>query len=202
MEQNNQIDGQTEVKNPAPKTRRYGREILEVIKFALIAVAIVLPIRTFIAQPFIVSGSSMVPTFHDGEYLIIDELSYYLHEPVRDDVIVFRFPGNKESKTYFIKRIIGLPNETVVINQGKVTIKNADHPEGFELDETYINEKFLTSGTYELGADEYFVMGDNRNNSSDSRSWGKLEKHYIVGRAYLRLLPIKNIDYLPGAITR
>jgi signal peptidase I len=174
------------------------QNIIEFVKFALIAVIIVIPIRMYIAQPFIVSGSSMFPTFHDGEYLIVDELSYNLGEPKRYDPIIFHYP--KDHKKYFIKRIIGLPNETVIINNGIVTIKNNEFPEGFNLEEKYINEKFGTDGIYINNEDEYFVMGDNRNFSSDSRVWGKLTSDLIVGRAYLRLLPLNRISYLPGNI--
>lgn len=172
--------------------------VIEFVKFAIIALIIVVPIRMFIAQPFIVSGSSMFPTFHDGEYLIIDELSYNLGEPHRQDVVVFRYPKNP--KKYFIKRVIGLPNETIIIKDGKITIKNSEFPEGFQLEENYINEPFGTTGTYTNGEDEYFVMGDNRNFSSDSRAWGQLPGKLMVGRAYLRLLPISNVSFLPGKI--
>src|SRR3989344_8155579 len=95
----------------------------ELARFALMAIAIVVPIRIFIAQPFFVSGSSMVPTFQDGQYLIIDEISYRFREPVRDEVIVFKYP--KDTTKFFIKRIIGLPNETLTIHGNKVMIKNA-----------------------------------------------------------------------------
>lgn len=201
MEQNNQTPESVLESKPQNKIKKYKKDIIDILKFAFIALLIVLPIRMFIAQPFIVSGSSMVPNFHDKEYLIIDELSYYLHSPRRDDVVVFHYPYNTSKKPlYFIKRIIGLPGETVILNEGKVTIKNADNPEGFKKDEFYINEPFTTSGTYTLGTDEYFVMGDNRNASSDSRVWGVLEKKHIVGRAYVRLFPLSKMSYLPGAI--
>lgn len=172
--------------------------ILEFLKFAIIAAVIVLPIRMFVAQPFIVSGMSMFPTFDDGEYLIIDELSYHFRKPIRNDVVVFHYPKNE--KQYFIKRIIGLPNETVLIKDGVVTIKNQEFPEGFVLEENYLNEKFSTNGIYTNGANDYFVMGDNRNHSSDSRIWGKVSKDLIVGRAYVRLLPIAHAAFLPGKV--
>ncbi len=145
--------------------------IVEIIRFSIIALLIVIPIRMFVAQPFIVSGASMENTFHTGEYLIIDQVSYQLHDPERGDVIVFRYP--KDPSKFFIKRIIGLPGETVTIEGAEVIIKNDTTPEGFALDEFYIksmkNENFLTE---ELGPREYFVMGDNRDQSSDSRIWG------------------------------
>ena len=175
----------------------------DVIKFAIIAVIIVIPIRLFIAQPFVVSGESMFSTFHDKDYLIVDELSYELGKPKRGDVIVFRYPN--DHKRFFIKRIIGLPNEKIEINNGKVTISPIDlslNTQSITLDEPYINETFNTTATYTTGNDEYFVMGDNRNHSSDSRFWGTLPEKLIIGRAYLRLLPVKNIDYLPGSLEK
>ncbi len=169
---------------------------LELVKFAAIAFIIVVPIRYFVAQPFVVSGLSMFPTFNDGQYLIIDELSYRFHPPHRGDVVVFHYP--KDKSKYFIKRIIGLPGETVVTKNNSVTIKNADHPEGFVLDEPYVSRAVDGNVTSKLGADEYFVLGDNRPASSDSRYWGNLPKDLIVGRVYLRLLPFSRIGILPG----
>ena len=169
----------------------------DLIKFAVIAIIIVVPIRMWVAQPFIVSGESMFPTFDNGQYLIVDEISYILGQAHRGDVVVFRYPG--DTSRFFIKRIIGLPNEKVIINNGKVTIINKDHPEGFVLNEPYINEKLFTGDTYTTGNNDYFVMGDNRNRSSDSRTWGLLPKNLMVGRAYLRLLPFDKISYLPGS---
>jgi len=171
--------------------------IWDLIKFAVIAFAIVIPIRMFIAQPFIVSGDSMYPTFHNGEYLIIDEISYITGSPERGDVIVFRYPN--DPSRFFIKRIIGLPNEQIVINENVVTIINEGNPKGFSLTEPYLNEGFDYKGTYKTSSEEYFVMGDNRNRSSDSRYWGPLPNKLMIGRAYLRLLPLKDISYLPGA---
>lgn len=173
----------------------------DLVKFALIALAIVIPIRMFIAQPFIVSGESMFPTFNNGEYLIVDELSYLFNKPQRGQVIIFRYPG--DTKRFFIKRVIGLPDEEISINDGLVTIINKENPDGFMLNEPYIDEKFKTTSVYKTESDEYFVMGDNRNNSSDSRTWGeplstKLTTKLIIGRAYLRLFPLGNISYLPG----
>ncbi len=179
------------------------KNILETIKFIVIALIIVLPIRMFIAQPFIVSGISMLPTFKDGDYLIVDEFSYnFLRKPERNEVVVFKYPtkNSDEKKRYLIKRIIGLPGEEVIINNGNVTIKNTENPDGLVLEQNYINEAFHTNATYKLENDEYFVMGDNRNYSSDSRVWGKLPGDMIEGRALVRLLPITNIDFLPGKI--
>lgn len=180
------------------KIKRNIESAWELIKFAAIALVIVVPIRMFIAQPFVVSGESMFPTFDDGQYLIVDEISYLTKGPHRGDVVIFKYPN--DPSRFFIKRIIGLPNETVQIKGDVVKIINTEHPEGFVLKEDYVNEKFSVNQTYKTGTDEYFVMGDNRNKSSDSRSWGMLPRKLMVGRAYVRLLPIKSMDYLPGAV--
>lgn len=172
--------------------------IWETIKFAIIAIIIVIPIRMFIAQPFVVSGSSMYPTFIDKDYLIVDEISYRFEEVKRNEVIIFKYPENPSK--FFIKRVIGLPNEKITIIGDKIFIINKENPNGFELDQSYIKNPSLNQG-YEvtLKNDEYFVMGDNRTASSDSRSWGPVKKNLIIGKAFLRLLPINNIDYKPGS---
>lgn len=177
-------------------TKEKKETIWDLIKFAIIALIIVIPVRMFIAQPFVVSGESMFPTFHDKEYLIVDEISYILGNPNRGDVVIFKYP--KDTKRFFIKRIIGMPNEEIKINNGIITIYNEQNPNGFTLEEPYINEEFNTTETYKTGEGEYFVMGDNRNKSSDSRIWGVLPEKLLTGRAYLRLLPAKDISYLPG----
>ena len=168
----------------------------ELVRFAFIALIIVVPIRAFVAEPFIVSGSSMVPTFTNGVYLIIDKISYELGNPKRDDVVVFRYPG--DTTKFFIKRVIGLPNETVDIKGNDVTITNSEHPESFKLDQPFVKNISNNEEHIVLKNDEYFVMGDNRSASSDSRAWGPVKKELLTGRAFLRLLPIKKIDLLPG----
>lgn len=193
MENNNVSAENTPSKSKLQKTFE---NVWDLIKFAIVALVIVVPIRLFIAQPFVVSGESMYPTFNNGEYLIVDEISYILNEPHRGDVIIFRYPN--DTKRFFIKRIIGMPNEEIKIVNGKVTIINSENPDGFTLNEPYIDEKFDTTATYKTGSDEFFVLGDNRNRSSDSRVWGLLPRKLIVGRAYLRLLPVNNMSYLPG----
>lgn len=173
----------------------------EIIKFTVIALLIVIPIRTYVAQPFIVSGASMDPTFATDQYIIVDQLSYNFQNPKRDDVIIFKYPN--DPKTYFIKRIIALPNETIMMDNGKVTIKNIDNPDGFILNEdSYITKDHRTSDTFTktLGPTEYFVMGDNRPQSSDSRSWGVLNYNFIVGKPFIRLLPFSKISLFPGDI--
>ena len=161
--------------------------VLEILKFAIIALVIIVPIRLFVAQPFIVKGDSMVPTFENKDYLIVDQISYRFNEPRRGDVIIFRYPNNPSR--FFIKRIIGLPGEEVIIEGGSVRIINEDHPTGFILNEPYINDALFGQQSTDIGEDEYFVMGDNRPASSDSRVWGPLHEDYIVGRALIRLFP-------------
>ncbi|MFH1365948.1 MAG: signal peptidase I [Patescibacteria group bacterium] len=183
----------------------------ELVRFALIALIIVFPIRWFIADPFIVSGSSMVPTFENGDYLIVDELSYELSNPKRNDVAVFKYPGDPKNNPnrnfilrffdpgkYFIKRVIGLPNETVDIKGNVVTITNNEYPEGFKLDQPFVKNAANNDTHVVLKSDEYFVMGDNRSGSSDSRAWGPVKGEFFTGKAFLRLLPINKIDILPG----
>lgn len=172
--------------------------VKEIVKFTLCALAIVIPIRTFVAEPFIVSGQSMDPTFADGQYLIVDQLSYDFKNPQRGDVIIFHYP--RDPKTFFIKRIIGLPGESISSSDGTITIVNSEHPEGLTLDQSYIEAGRLTRDSFSLtlGATEYFVMGDNRSQSSDSRSWGPLESKYIVGRPILRLIPVTKVAVFPG----
>lgn len=175
-----------------------GSSVRNLVLFALLVLVIVLPIRLWIAKPFIVSGASMYPTFNTWHYLIIDQLSYKLDPPSRGDVIVFRFPQNPSR--FFIKRIIGLPNETVQLSGNSVTIFNGENPDGFLIDEPYVADEQMkeTELTMKLGDDEYFVMGDNRKASADSRYWGPLESERIVGRAYLRLFPFSELGVLPG----
>lgn len=168
----------------------------ETFQFVLIALAIALPIRFFVAQPFVVNGRSMYPTFNDGDYLIVDQLSYRFEEPRRGDVIVFRNPSNPSE--FYIKRIIGLPGETVKIQGSGVTIINDEHPEGITLKEPYIAASLSGQQDTALGGENYFVMGDNRDASSDSRIWGPLDKNLIAGRAFLRLLPVQKIHLFPG----
>lgn len=173
--------------------------LTEIVKFSIIAILIVIPIRMFIAQPFIVSGASMDDTFASGQYLIVDQLSYYFEQPARGEVIIFRYP--RDPSKFFIKRIIGLPGDTVKIENAVVTIVNKDNPQGFVLDEPYIKSMEPAPAFSEtLGDREYFVMGDNRDNSSDSRSWGVLQEERIIGRAIIRLFPPYKAGFFPGAI--
>lgn len=180
-----------------PQREKKGSLIGEIVRFSLIAIFIVLPIRLFVAQPFIVSGASMETTFSTGEYLIVDQLTYHFEEPERNEVIVFRYP--KDPSKFFIKRIIGIPGDTINISGSEVTITNAEYPNGVVLDEPYVADMRPNSTITEtLKEGEYFVMGDNRNASSDSRSWGVLKRDNIIGRAFLRLFPLGELGVFPG----
>ena len=166
----------------------------ETIKLIVISLIIVLPIRYFVMQPFIVQGASMEPTYENGEYLIIDELSYRFRPPERGEVVVFRPP--LQPNLYYIKRIIGLPEETIKIQDGQIIIFNKDNPQGFALQENYLDSGLYTSGDVNtnLGASEYFVLGDNRFASSDSRYWGSLPKNNLTGKVFLRIFPLSRFQ--------
>ncbi|RJQ30750.1 signal peptidase I [Candidatus Parcubacteria bacterium] len=142
--------------------------VFDFIKFVFIVAIIVIPIRLWIAQPFLVNGASMEPTYSSGDYLIVDELSYHVRDPKKEEVIIFRYP--KDPSTFFIKRIVGLPNEEITVEGRKIKLKE----------------------------DEYFVLGDNRDQSSDSRIWGPVPKELIVGRSFIRLWPINQVSLFPG----
>ncbi|MFA6076616.1 MAG: signal peptidase I [Candidatus Paceibacterota bacterium] len=185
-----------EISETLEKPRSTEQSFWELARFAMIALIIVVPIRVFIAGPFIVSGSSMIPTFENANYLIVDKISYKFGNPKRDDVVVFKYP-NDQTK-FFIKRIIGLPNETVDIKGNVVTITNKKYEEGFTLNEPYVKNIANNMTHVELKNDEYFVMGDNRSGSSDSRYWGAVKRDLLVGRAFLRLFPINKMSVLPG----
>ena len=171
---------------------------LEIVRFALIAIIIVVPIRMFVAQPFIVSGASMDETFSNGQYLIVDQLTYQFESPQRGEVVIFRYPGDPSK--FFIKRVVGVPGDTISIEGDIVTIRNEEHPMGTRLQEPYITSMSGNDTiTEKLNAEEYFVMGDNRDYSSDSRSWGILTEDRIIGRALVRLFPLSALGTFPGS---
>lgn len=164
--------------------------ILDFAKTVAIALAIILPIRYFIAQPFYVKGASMEPTFHNYEYLFIEEVSYYFHDPERGDVVVLKNP--QDTSEYFIKRIIGLPGEHVVVHNKEVKINDV------VLDEShYLDPSVETWGNIDttLTSEQYFIMGDNRTNSLDSRIFGPVQKNAIVGRTWIRVFPFSRITH-------
>jgi signal peptidase I len=193
------VPGPTPIK---PKASSAVLFLLDFFKVVVIALIIILPIRQLVFKPFVVSGSSMEPNFSNGQYLIIDELSYRFGDPQRGDVIVLHYPNNE--KEYFIKRIIGLPGETVQIDNGSVTIFNKEYPQGTTLNESYLPSQGLSfphntalvggNKTLTLGSDEYFMMGDNRLASSDSRDWGPLKRREMVGKVFVRAVPLSQFQ--------
>lgn len=213
MQEFNNQEQPLEVKKVATHTEKPTEKgaaghVWEIFKFFILALVIVAPIRFFVAQPFIVQGKSMSPTFETGQYLIIDEITYRFEDPKRGDVIVLRYP--KDTTKFFIKRVIGLPGETLTITDGIVSITTVDG-ETIILDEPYItfpktdradNLSITLKDNIENDAnDEYFVLGDNRAASLDSRVWGTLPERLIVGRAIVRLFPFSLAGVFPGQHT-
>lgn len=196
---------------PESEYQGVGGFILEIIKIVILAFLIIVPVRVFLFQPFFVQGASMEPNFEDKEYLIVNELGYKetdfnvsgkniftvkpFREIKRQQVVVFRYPVDPSK--FFIKRVIGLPGEKVEIKNNTVTIFNKDNPNGFVLDESaYLSKSVVTNGdmSITLGTNEYFVMGDNRRFSSDSRVWGPVNEKFIMGTVVLRAWPLNRIE--------
>lgn len=179
--------------------RKYFDYIFELIKVVLVSLVIIIPIRYFLIQPFYVKGASMEPNFFDHEYLIIDEISYRFNDPKRGDIIVFRYPRNPQE--YFIKRIIGLPGEKIQIKGSDVYMHGSNGRE-YVLEEGYLKPETktfsLTEDVIELGDDEYFVLGDNRTSSKDSRSFGAVNKSFIVGKVMIRGWPLDRVEVFQG----
>ncbi len=186
--------------------RQFFASLIEIVEVVVVALAAVFLVRTFLFQPFMVSGASMEANFSNGDYILVDELTYRIREPQRGEVVVFRYP--KDESTYFIKRILGLPGETIEIANHQVVVYNTQNPNGEVIHEGYIpmgtpilscttpqgslNEKFV------LRANEYFVMGDNRQASFDSRCWGAVRGDEIIGLARVRLWPLDKIMSIPA----
>ena len=176
------------------KSRGIAGEILSFLLYVVVVVGITFLIIHYVGQRTYVSGSSMENTLSDGDNLIVDKITYRFSDPKRYDIIVF--PYQYEENTYFIKRIIGLPGETVQIVDGIIYI------DGEALQESYGREVMKNSGLaadpVTLGEDEYFVLGDNRNDSTDSRdpSVGKIPRDRIIGRAWVRIWPLSKIGIL------
>jgi len=171
-----------------------GLFILELVKVAVLAGITIAFVRYFLFKPFYVKGASMEPNFYEHEYLLIDELSYRFREPQRGEVIVFKYPDNPSE--HFLKRIIGLPGERIKVSEGKVVIYNNSYPEGMEIEESYLPKDLVTAGDRitVLEKDEYYVLGDNRNNSYDSRRFGPISEDLIVGRAWFRGWPFSRMQ--------
>lgn len=171
-----------------------GLFMLDLLKLVVIAAVSIFLIRYYLFQPFYVKGASMEPNFDDHEYLVISKLTYRLRTPQRGDVIVFRYPGDQ--REYFLKRIIGLPGERVKVANGQVTIYNIAHPEGAKLEESYLPKDLATMGdkTSTVAENQYFVLGDNRGNSFDSRRFGPIDQNLIIGQVWLRGWPISRVE--------
>ena len=173
------------------------RSFLEIVKIVVISAAIVIPIRLFIVCPFYVQGASMEPNFYDREYLLVDEISYRFREPERGEVVVFRYP--EDPREYFIKRIIGLPGETLKIDNGGVYLLDKSTNSWTKLAESYLVSDSDTlafeAQQVTLGPDEFFVLGDNREHSRDSRYFGPLNRRYLIGRVMFRGLPLKRMQF-------
>lgn len=190
-------NGNSDKNNNTEKEYSLGKEILEMIVYFIAIVVIFVLLQVFVGQHIEVNGKSMEETLHNKDHLILEKISYRFSEPARFDIIVFRpFDTEDEEDTYFIKRIIGLPGDTVKINNGQIFINNQ------VLEEDYGIEKIMNAGIASneiiLEDDEYFLLGDNRNNSSDSRASaiGPVEREKIIGRAWARIWPLNSIEIL------
>jgi signal peptidase I len=185
----------------------FWRVTAELIRTAIIVTVLAYVIRLFVLQPFVVEGSSMAPLFHSHDYLIVEKVSYKLHQPERGDIVVFRYPRNPEVN--YVKRVIGLPGEKVRLENGKVKIISPEYPDGIALDESYLsdistyaqpNHTSLGSiAEFTVGENSIFVMGDNRTASSDSREWGNVPDGYVIGKVVLQAYPLDRVNLITHA---
>jgi signal peptidase I len=185
------------------KTESFRDFIFEMIKVLVVSLIIIIPIRAYVVQPFYVDGASMEPNFYDGEYLIVDEISYRFKDPQRGDIVIFHPPDNP--KVFYIKRIIGMPNEVVDIKDGVIKVYEHDSVDPLIIDETeYLSEEYQLrpSEKYhvKLGEGEYYLMGDNRRSSLDSRRLGPIHESYIKGRVALRAFPFDRFTVIKPPI--
>ncbi len=164
---------------------KVGDYFLEVAKVVLLVLVIVLPIRYFLFQPFMVRGVSMEPSFEQSDYLMVDQVSYNFRDPERGEVVVFHYPDNPQKR--HIKRIIGLPEERVVIEEGRISVEKDGELK--VLEENYILSSGRKDEEVTLEENEYFVVGDNREASFDSRNWGSLPRENIIGRVFFQVSP-------------
>lgn len=168
------------------KNKNTKERIISFIETFLLFIIVVVPIRFFVFEPFLVQGQSMEPNFHNFDYLIIDKLSYRFKQPERGEVVIFKPPF--DNRVYYLKRIIGLPKERILIEGNKIIIFNREHPNGFVLKENYLKSSFYSNKVdITLKDNEYFVLGDNREYSFDSRKWGAVTKERIIGRVALQI---------------
>ncbi|MBT3412974.1 MAG: signal peptidase I [Candidatus Jacksonbacteria bacterium] len=189
------VDG--EAKQQTPDKHDIGGFFFEILKMGVICALLFVGIRFYVIKPFVVQGQSMFPTFETKEYLIVDEISYRFKEPVRGDVVVFKYPPDPEQ--FFIKRIIGLPGEQVKCESESITIVNAEFPEGIQIPEAYLSPETKTQcqQTSTLVPEgHYYVLGDNRGASLDSRRFGPLEDSNVVGKVMLRGWPAHRAGFI------
>jgi len=176
--------------------RRAGSFFLDIIEIGVIALAVFVLMYLFLFQPHQVRGNSMYPNFYDLEYLLTDKISYRFSQPERGEVVIFKAPRNEEYE--YIKRVIGLPGEKIRIREGNVFINDK------LINEAYLPSEFYTRGgsfsaedqTIKIEEDKYFVLGDNRSHSSDSRDWGSVPRENIVGKAWFRYWPPEKIGII------
>jgi signal peptidase I len=176
-------------------------QVIETLMYIVVALIVVIPIRYYVAQPFIVDGNSMYPTFHNGEYLIVNETVKLTQDYHRGDPVIIHYPN--DPSRYFIKRLIGLPGETINIKNGVTTISGPTHKEPLTLSEPYVregHEKRDDTINRTLGPDEFFVMGDNRKESFDSRFFGTVPRSDMDGRPIARLFPFGTLGLNPGSL--
>lgn len=177
--------------------KRLGAFFLDIFEVIVFAIGIFFFIYLLVMRPHKIDGESMMPNFTNGEYLLTERVSYYLRDPMRGDVVVFTPPVTNLDE--YIKRVVALPGETVMVKDGRVYIN------GKVLDESYIAGTVYTNGgsflsegaSYKVPDGEFFVMGDNRNNSSDSRYWGPITKKVITGRAWVVYWPLNLMGSVP-----
>ena len=178
--------------------------ITEIFKIVITALIIVIPVRYYVIQPFYVKGESMEHTYKNGDYLIINEIGYRFGEPVRGDVVVLRPPNDPSD--FYIKRIIGLPGERIQIKDGFVYILDENN-NSTKLSETYLSDDVITSDAVftkdpviTLGDDEYLVLGDNREHSTDSRIFGPVKRSALVGKTMLRAWPVSRFELIKNPL--
>lgn len=196
----------SEVKETAQETmsedKGFWFVLADLVETIIVAVGIFTVVYIFLVQPHQVKGISMLPNFRDSEYILTDKISYRFSPPQRGDVIIFKAPKNYSED--YIKRIIALPGEKIKLDNGELFVYNKQHPDGVQLKEPYeitaptSPGPFLKDGNIvQVPDNQYFVMGDNRIRSFDSREWGMVPKENIIGRAWLRYWPLTRAGFIP-----